>query len=86
MLYEIVKSSVSYDGNVCYFLYRHKAEEENIICDTYGLSATTPSGSASFNDVITDSETALELLNAVSSKSVSVNGLENFITKYIDKM
>ncbi len=86
MLYEIVKSSISNDGNTCYYLYRCKAAAEELVCDTYGFSASTPLISSSIDDVITDSETAFELLDVISNKSVSVNGFKNFITQYVDKM
>ncbi len=86
MLYEIVKSEISKDGNTCYYLYRCKVTEEELTCDTYGFSASTPSITSSVDDVLTDCDMASKLLDAVSSKSVSVNGFKSFITEYVDKM
>ncbi len=86
MLYEIVNSTISSDGNTCYYLYRCRAAEEELTCDTYGFSASTPLVTSSIDDVLTDSDMASKLMDIVSSKSISVNGFKNFITNYIDKM
>lgn len=86
MLYEIVESSISQDKNVCYFLYRHRAENENNVCDTYGFSASNLSATSSLDDVLTDFGTASALFSTITDKSVSVSGLQKFITEYVDKM
>lgn len=86
MLYEIVKTALSCDKRISYFVFRHNVQSENGLTDTYGISASDISENCSVNDVMTDMNGIDKLLDIIAENSVPVNSLNGFIECYIDKM
>lgn len=83
MKYEITKTMISTDRKECFYIYKHNISIDDVDSDTYGLSVSGISECFSVDDVTTDEEVAIKLLDEVSKHSVSKDSLNDFVLDFL---
>lgn len=86
MPYEILKTVESCDRKICYFIYKHEIQSEDGSAYTYGMSAFDIYDKCSVDDVLTDFEESVKLVEAAAEKSIETKRFNEFILDYLSDM
>ncbi len=83
MLYQIIKTRTSADRKILYSLFTTTVSQNNINTHTYGIIASDCNGTISTNDIITDRNNIIRLLNILCENSIKPRDVSPYVNSYL---